>query len=102
MKTYQEINDRIASGKAVVMTAEEIIDYVDPQGLDAAATHAANLVKSPDDIQAALGQIAGIEGIDGVLLVRGDRIGMAGDLPPLVRNRDAELGQKVTRDPDSR
>ena len=68
---------------------------------DAAATHAANLVKSPDDIQAALEQIAGIEGIDGVLMVRGDRIGMAGDLPPLVRNRDAELGQKVTRDPGS-
>jgi len=37
MKTYQEINDRIASGKAVVMTAEEIIDYVDSKGLEAAA-----------------------------------------------------------------
>jgi uncharacterized protein (DUF39 family) len=37
MKTYQEINDRIASGKAVVMTAEEIIGYVDSKGLDAAA-----------------------------------------------------------------
>ncbi|MBT3200994.1 MAG: hypothetical protein HN350_13915 [Phycisphaerales bacterium] len=37
MKTYQEINDRIASGKAVVMTAEEIIDYVDSKGLQAAA-----------------------------------------------------------------
>ena len=37
MKTYAEINDRIASGKAVVMTAEEIIDYVEAKGLDAAA-----------------------------------------------------------------
>jgi len=37
MKTYQEINDRIASGKAVVMTAEEIIDYVDRKGLEPAA-----------------------------------------------------------------
>ena len=68
---------------------------------DAAATQAANLVKTPDDIEAALEQIAGIDGIDGVLMVRGDRIGVAGDLPPLVRNRDAELGQKVTRDPGS-
>jgi len=68
---------------------------------DAAATGAANLVKTSDDIEAALEQIAGIEGIDGVLLVRDDRIGVAGDLPPLVRNRDAELGQKVTRDPES-
>ena len=37
MKTYNEINDRIAAGKAVVMTAEEVIDYVDRKGLDAAA-----------------------------------------------------------------
>jgi len=68
---------------------------------DAAATHAANLVKTSDDIEPALEQISGIAGINGVLLVQGDRIGMAGDLPPIVRNRDAELGQKVTRDPDS-
>jgi uncharacterized protein (DUF39 family) len=37
MKTYQQINDRIESGKAVVLTAEEIIDYVDEKGLEAAA-----------------------------------------------------------------
>jgi uncharacterized protein (DUF39 family) len=37
MKTYQQINDKIASGKAVVLTAEEIIDYVDEKGLEKAA-----------------------------------------------------------------
>jgi L-aspartate semialdehyde sulfurtransferase len=37
MKTYEQINDRIESGKAIVMTAEEIIDYVDKKGLEAAA-----------------------------------------------------------------
>jgi len=37
MKTYAEINERIAAGKAVVMTAEEIIDYVDRKGVDTAA-----------------------------------------------------------------
>jgi len=37
MKTYEQINDRIESGKAVVLTAEEIIDYVDEKGLEAAA-----------------------------------------------------------------
>ncbi|MFA6816789.1 MAG: homocysteine biosynthesis protein [Lentisphaeria bacterium] len=31
-KTYNEINDKIAAGKAVVLTAEEIIDYVDKHG----------------------------------------------------------------------
>ena len=37
MKTYEQINDRIESGKAVVLTADEIIDYVDKKGLTAAA-----------------------------------------------------------------
>jgi uncharacterized protein (DUF39 family) len=37
MKTYAEINDRIQSGRAVVLTAEEISDYVDRKGLEAAA-----------------------------------------------------------------
>ncbi len=36
-KTYEQINDRIASGKAVVLTADEIADYVDKKGLEAAA-----------------------------------------------------------------
>jgi len=37
MKTYEEINARIESGKAVVLTADEIIEYVDRKGLEAAA-----------------------------------------------------------------
>ena len=36
-KTYQSINEKIAAGKAVVLTAEEVIDYVDRKGLEAAA-----------------------------------------------------------------
>jgi len=37
MKTYEQINNRIESGKAVVLTADEIIDYVDRKGLATAA-----------------------------------------------------------------
>lgn len=37
MKTYQQINDRVSSGKAVVLTADEIIDYVDKKGVETAA-----------------------------------------------------------------
>lgn len=37
MKTYEQINDRIESGKAVVLTADEVMDYVDKKGLEAAA-----------------------------------------------------------------
>ena len=37
MKTYAQINDRIAAGKAVVLTAEEMIDYVETHGAQQAA-----------------------------------------------------------------
>ena len=37
MKTYEDINEKIASGKAVVLTAAEIIDYVDKKGIEKAA-----------------------------------------------------------------
>ena len=37
MKTYEQINQRIEAGKAVVLTADEIIGYVERQGLDKAA-----------------------------------------------------------------
>ncbi len=37
MKTYEEINSKIESGKAVVLTADEVIGYVERKGLDEAA-----------------------------------------------------------------
>ncbi|MGD9202193.1 MAG: homocysteine biosynthesis protein [Chitinispirillia bacterium] len=37
MKTYEEINSKIESKKAVVLTADEIIDYVDKKGIEDAA-----------------------------------------------------------------
>lgn len=52
---------------------------------DAAATQAANLVRTDDDIEPALERIAGVEGVDGVLIMQNGRIGMLGRLPPLVR-----------------
>jgi ApbE superfamily uncharacterized protein (UPF0280 family) len=52
---------------------------------DAAATQAANLVTTVDDVDPALERISTIEGIGGVVIVKGDRVGLAGKLPPLVR-----------------
>jgi ApbE superfamily uncharacterized protein (UPF0280 family) len=52
---------------------------------DAAATQAANLVKAEEDVNPALERIAAIEGIEGVLIVKNDRVGLAGKLPPLVK-----------------
>ena len=52
---------------------------------DAAATQAANLVNSEEDVNSALQRIAAIEGIDGVVIVKNDRVGLAGKLPPLIK-----------------
>jgi len=54
---------------------------------DAAATLAANLVKTGGDIEPALNRIMEIEGIDGLMIVKNGRIGMAGKLPELVRTQ---------------
>ena len=52
---------------------------------DAAATQAANLVGSVEDVDPTLERIAGVEGIDGLMIVKDDRVGLAGSLPPLVK-----------------
>jgi ApbE superfamily uncharacterized protein (UPF0280 family) len=52
---------------------------------DAAATQAGNLVKTVDDVDAALERIMRIEGVEGVMLVKDDRVGLAGHLPRLVK-----------------
>lgn len=52
---------------------------------DAAATQAANLVQTTNDVDAALERIMAIRDITGVLIVKDDRIGLAGRLPPLVK-----------------
>ncbi len=52
---------------------------------DAAATQAANLVKTIDDIDMSLEHINTIDGVDGVLIIKDDRIGLAGKLPPIVK-----------------
>jgi ApbE superfamily uncharacterized protein (UPF0280 family) len=52
---------------------------------DAAATQAANFVRAVEDVDSALERIAGIEGIEGVLIVKDDRIGLSGKLPQLVK-----------------
>jgi ApbE superfamily uncharacterized protein (UPF0280 family) len=52
---------------------------------DAAATQAGNLVKTVEDVDGALEKIMRIEGINGVLLVKDDRIGLAGHLLRLTK-----------------
>jgi ApbE superfamily uncharacterized protein (UPF0280 family) len=52
---------------------------------DAAATQAANCVRTANDVEPTLNRIAAINGVDGVLIVKDTHIGMAGHLPLLVK-----------------
>ena len=52
---------------------------------DAAATQAANLVATVEDVDSALERIAAIKGINGVVIVKDDRVGLAGQLPQLAK-----------------
>jgi hypothetical protein len=68
---------------------------------DAAATRICNEVHSANDIEAALQTAAGISGIDGVLIATDGKVGISGELPPLVRGGDPNLLRKITRDKNS-
>jgi ApbE superfamily uncharacterized protein (UPF0280 family) len=65
---------------------------------DAAATLACNLVKSPGDVGGVIERIHALPGIGGVLIIKADRVGMAGDLPELIRHTDPAFPGKITRD----
>ena len=52
---------------------------------DAAATGAANLVSSVEDVDLALERTVAIEGVDGAIIVQADRTGLAGRIPSLVK-----------------
>lgn len=52
---------------------------------DAAATQAANRVQTVADVDATLEAIMTIAGVDGVLIIQSERIGMVGKLPALVK-----------------
>jgi uncharacterized protein len=62
---------------------------------DAAATLAGNSVKTAADVEPTLKKVMDIPGIRGLLIIKEDRVGVAGDLPPIVRCEDPELPGKA-------
>jgi ApbE superfamily uncharacterized protein (UPF0280 family) len=65
---------------------------------DAVATRAGNAVRCDADLEASARAVAAIAGVSGAVLVRGQRIALAGQLPRLVRNADPATRRKITRD----
>ncbi|MCL2706221.1 MAG: UPF0280 family protein [Spirochaetaceae bacterium] len=65
---------------------------------DAAATVAGNLVKEEKDIPGALEKIISIKGVQGALIVKNDKIGIAGNFPEIIKNIDPRTKDKITKD----
>lgn len=65
---------------------------------DAAVTLVCNRIRSEADLTPVLDDVGAIPGIEGIFAVYGGKVGMWGDLPPLVRNEDEEARRKITRD----
>jgi len=63
---------------------------------DAAATLTGNLVRSMDDVEPTLERIRTIPGVQGVLIIKDRRVGLAGDFPELIRVRDSNFLDKIT------
>ncbi|MBN1981932.1 MAG: UPF0280 family protein [Chitinivibrionales bacterium] len=65
---------------------------------DAAATMAGNMVHSVDDFTTTIDTALRIEGVDGILIIVGDHIGMGGSVGELVLHGDEKLIDKISRD----
>jgi uncharacterized protein len=62
---------------------------------DAVATLGANSVCGEGDVEAALERMTSVPGIRGALIIQGDKVGLMGDLPPLVRSKDPRFADKT-------
>ena len=65
---------------------------------DAAATLACNLVTRPGDVSRVLERVSALPGVLEVLIIKADKVGVAGDLPELVRHKDPDFSDKITKD----
>lgn len=65
---------------------------------DATATLLCNSIQSANDLKSAVAQAGAIEGMLGVMAIIDGKMGLYGNLPPIIRNTDPATGTKVTRD----
>lgn len=68
---------------------------------DAAATRACNSVKKQEDVDHVLEEIVNIPGISGILIIKDEYIGLAGEIPELIKINESQLVDKITVDKQS-
>ena len=65
---------------------------------DSVATLVCNRIAAVTDLEPVLNKAGDLPGVQGILAVKDDKIGLCGDLPQLSRNQDVHLTTKITRD----
>jgi ApbE superfamily uncharacterized protein (UPF0280 family) len=87
-------------GHSLSFGACDLATVVAPEGAlaDAAATLACNLVKSPQDVSRVMERVSALPGIHGVLIVKADKVGVAGEIPELIRHGDPTFADKISKD----
>lgn len=63
---------------------------------DAAATLGGNMVKTEGDLEASAEKLAAIKGVDGVLLIKNEKLAIAGRMPAIIRHEDPDRLNKIT------
>jgi ApbE superfamily uncharacterized protein (UPF0280 family) len=87
-------------GHSLSFGACDLATVVAPSGAlaDAAATLACNLVRRSRDVPDVLERIRSLPGIQGVLIIKEESVGVAGDMPELIRHDDPAYPDKITKD----
>lgn len=87
-----------AMGRSISYGKADLVTVVSKNAAlaDAAATALCNAVQGEEDIQPALEKGISVDGVDGVLIVVGEKIGLIGKLPELIRQKDPEADIKIT------
>lgn len=65
---------------------------------DSVATLVCNQIGAVSDLEPVLNEAGSLTGVQGILAVKDDQIGLFGNLPQLSRNQDIHLTTKITRD----
>ena len=84
----------LSFGKCDLATVFSSKSYI----ADAVATAVGNRIKSEEDIQDALEWAISLEGVDGVIVIKNDKIGVIGKVPELIKAEDKKIKEKVTKD----
>lgn len=66
---------------------------------DAVATAVGNKVKEIKDIEPTLNWAIKLKDVQGVIIIKGHKVGMIGNIPKLLLSKDENLRNKVTKDP---